>query len=286
MSPGAAAGDAPGSRWRPLGISERRDAVVSSIVPISEPFMHVFRDVVESESVRRTPATSLRPRAPQFGVARLRLRRLIAPGVKLRFQPAPRRAFPFGFGRQSIGFAGSIAKPRAIGRGIEPTHARDRLIGPLIERLEARVAEVRRGFPARFFQEDAIKLVSHGRAPEGEAIHPDAMRRAFVRRPRLAAHQKLARGDHDHFRLEVHGHSFNSFQITAYTTFVSTACIWEFCTDMRFAWWQTDHQTWGAERSESTPGNSSHKSDEAPGETMGLSAETRGAVANSLRVSL
>src|SRR5262245_33974671 len=248
--------------------------------------MHVFRDVIQSEAIRGASAASLRPGAPQFVVARLRLRRLIAPGIKLRFQPAARRAFPFGLGQQAIGFTGAPAQPLAISRGVEPAHARDRLIVPLIERLGGRVAEARRGLPPRLFQEEAVEPFSHSRATEGEAIHPDAMRRAFVRRARLAAHQKLARGDHDHFRLEVHGHSFNSFQITAYTTFVSTACIWEFCTDMRFAWWQTDHQTWGAERSESTPGNSSHKSDEAPGETMGLSAETRGAVANSLRVSL
>src|SRR5499426_445050 len=100
--------------------------------------------------------------------------------------------------------------------------------------IEARVAEARRGLPSRLFQEDAIKPVGHGRAPDGEAIHPDVMRRALVRRARFATHQEPARGNHYHFRLEVHGHY--SFRATAYTTFVSTARIWDFCTYERFAW--------------------------------------------------
>src|SRR5215468_2550510 len=108
--------------------------------------MHVFRDVVQSEAIRRAPATSLRPRAPQFGVTRLSVRRFIAPGIKFRFQTAARRALPFGLGWQTIRFPGSLAEPLAISRGVEPAHASDRFIGPLTWRIGARrVAEARRG---------------------------------------------------------------------------------------------------------------------------------------------
>jgi hypothetical protein len=79
--------------------------------------------------------------------------------------------------------------------------------------IEARVAEARWGLPSRLFQKDAVKPVSDGRAPDGEAIYPNAMRRALIRRACLATHQELARGDHDHFRLEVHGHSITSFEL-------------------------------------------------------------------------
>src|SRR5262245_53492401 len=73
--------------------------------------------------------------------------------------------------------------------------------------IEASVAESRRGFPPCLFQECAIMPVGHGRAPDGEASHPDSMGRALVRRARLATHQELALGDDDHFRLEVHEYS-------------------------------------------------------------------------------
>src|SRR5215470_3495900 len=236
MPPRAAAGDAPRTRWRPIRIARRRHAVVISVVPISEPFVHVFRDVVQSETVRRAPATSLRPHPPQFGVTKLGVRRLIAPGIKFPIQTAARRALPFGLGWQTIRFPGALAEPLAVSRGVEPAHASHRFIVPFTERVGARVAEARRGLSPRLFQEDAVEPVGHGQSPKGEAIHPDAPRRAFVRRARLTSHPKLACWNHDQYRLEVHRHSFISFRATAYTTFVSTSCIREFCTDVRFTW--------------------------------------------------
>src|SRR5262245_39352434 len=96
--------------------------------------------------------------------------------------------------------------------------------------IEARVAEVRWGLPSRLFQEDAIKPVGHGRAPDGKAVHPDAVRRAFVRRARLTTHQELASGNHYHFRFEVHGHSFTFADSILYFRAGSMRTMYEFCS--------------------------------------------------------
>src|SRR5438876_5655975 len=102
---------------------------------------------------------------------RLRLRRLIAPRVPLAFQAATRYAFPLGFRRQAVIFAGARRKPCAVRRRVKPTDTCDWLIGM----IEACIAPAGRSLTRGFVEKVLVKPVGYCIAPNGEAINPHAM---------------------------------------------------------------------------------------------------------------
>src|SRR6185503_785666 len=81
MPPGPASRCSPRSGRRALWIARRRGGVVAVVEPIRAPLVHVFRDVMKSETVRRPLTDSLRTIQPESRVIRLKLGHLIAPGV-------------------------------------------------------------------------------------------------------------------------------------------------------------------------------------------------------------
>src|SRR5437763_1857126 len=130
----------------------------------------------------------------------LLLWRFIAPGVQPRFKPAARSSFPFGFGWKAIPFARFPGQPLAICNRVEPAHACDRLIGM----AEPWVVPTRWRLMICGFDERLIESICYGIASDCECINEYSMDGPFVRRPRVAAHQKLTRWDADRVEFDDH----------------------------------------------------------------------------------
>src|SRR5437588_9544112 len=56
MAPGASAGRSALAGFRATRVSFRRNCVIVGLVPIAAPLVNVFRNVVQTESIRRIPA--------------------------------------------------------------------------------------------------------------------------------------------------------------------------------------------------------------------------------------
>ena len=124
----------------------------------------------------------------------------IAPGVELAFESAARGSFPLGFGWKSIDLGGSLSQPLTVSSCVEPTDARDRLIGM----IETRVGPSWRCFVAGVLDEELIELIRDREASDREFVNKYSMNRAFVDCARIATHQELTGRNDDHFWFDVH----------------------------------------------------------------------------------
>src|ERR1017187_3447449 len=88
VPPGASARSAPCARGRPLRILDGRDGIVSRVVPVGAPFVHVLAYVVKAEGVGRGGAYRLGRVGPAGVVAGALEHRLIPPRINLLLQPA------------------------------------------------------------------------------------------------------------------------------------------------------------------------------------------------------
>src|SRR5919205_1416563 len=93
----------------------------------------------------------------------------------------------------------SFSKPCAIGNGIKPADAGDRLIRV----IELVIEKCRRGFSTAILDKDLIKAISDSGASHSEAINPDAMGRLFVAGPLVASHQEVSFRDGNPFRFKL-----------------------------------------------------------------------------------
>src|SRR6476646_7574448 len=101
--------------------------IIVGQVPIAAPLVNVLAYVIKAESVRLTLGDRLGPILPKISVVGTRLRRLIAPGKQLSFEPTARSPFPFRFCRESIVASRSRKKPFAITRRFKPGNRNHRL---------------------------------------------------------------------------------------------------------------------------------------------------------------
>ena len=163
--------------------------------------MHVLRYIVEPEAVWWPLTDALGPVQPELRIIRLKLWSFIAPCVELAFESASRCSLPLGFGWKSIVLAGLLCKPRAIRGCVEPTDAGDRLI----EMIESRIVPAVWSLMICVFDEGSIEPIGNCEAPNGELVDEHSMNRAFILGAGIATHQKIARGDDNHFGLENHG---------------------------------------------------------------------------------
>ena len=127
--------------------SLRRVGFVPGRVPVGGPFPDVADHVVEAVAVRRErrdrrgafEAVLVMVLARKFalpGVGHVLAagRELVAPGVVGAVEPAARREFPFGFGRQLL------AGPARVSERVGERHVHDRMI---VEALEVALGSVR-----------------------------------------------------------------------------------------------------------------------------------------------
>ena len=101
VPPGPPARSAPRARRRPLRIVDGRNRIVSRVVPVGAPFVHVLAHVVKPETIGRGGADRLGSPHPAGLISRPLENRLIAPRINLLLQPSARREFPLGLRRQS-----------------------------------------------------------------------------------------------------------------------------------------------------------------------------------------
>lgn len=139
MAPGAAARCFAIAGLRAARISLRRIRVISGLVPVGAPLMHVVTEIVESIRIRWVKAHLLRPIFPSRGIIGNLIRRRISPGIQCVVHAAASCAFPFGFRRQAVLSGGDGFQPFAIGDCVMPGDCDNRL-----SRIaEIRVADVR-----------------------------------------------------------------------------------------------------------------------------------------------
>src|SRR3990170_3012566 len=200
MAPRPTAGRPPLTLRRPARVPLGRAPVVSRVVPIQTPFVDDPGEVVEAEPVREELLDTGRP----IGRESLLLqnhseepdRVLIAPGVGLVLEPAPRPALPLGLGRQAGWPLRHCGEPRAVGDRVDPAHPDDRL-GRVTK--EGIVREGR-GRVACRLEEGRILRVGHRGDAHLEPVHPDPMARSRIGEPSLPSHPELACRNRDQGR--------------------------------------------------------------------------------------
>src|SRR6266481_3367448 len=169
---------------RPLWISLRRASVVSGVVPIGTPFVHVVAKVVEPVRVRRIQSDRLGPFFPATRIFGEVFRRRVSPRVKRILHATSGGAFPLGFGGQSIMLRARDREPFTIRHRIQPGHCHHRLF----RMVEFRIIPGQRFRATLRFQKCEILCVRRLVDGESEGIHPDSMPGFFVVAPTLAAH--------------------------------------------------------------------------------------------------
>ena len=100
VAPSASARSAARASRRSLRIVDRRHRVVSRVVPVGAPFVHVLAHIVKPETIGRGGAHRLGSPQPAGPISKPLEHRLIAPRINLLLQPAARRKFPLGLRRQ------------------------------------------------------------------------------------------------------------------------------------------------------------------------------------------
>src|SRR6266581_9300076 len=102
VAPRPATRSAPAALCSPRRIPLRRMRVVTHIVPIGAPLVHVVSQVVEAEGAGRVQSDALRPVFPTLAVIGNLLGGRVAPGIQRAFRAAPRGMLPFGLGGETI----------------------------------------------------------------------------------------------------------------------------------------------------------------------------------------
>jgi hypothetical protein len=187
---------APASR--PLRISFRRALVVSAVVPVRAPLMHIIAKIVEPICIRRIQTHRLRPQLPPHRIIWNCLRHSISPRIQQSFHSTTRRAFPFRFARQAIIFSRRCAQPLAITHRLVPRHRNN--WHPWITKV--RILPVHRLNSTSRRNKAPILRIRHRVGAQLKRIHPYAMHRLFIIAPRLASHPKPSLRHAHHPRLD------------------------------------------------------------------------------------
>src|SRR5467141_175481 len=198
MPPRPAPRSPPRAALRPQRISFRRAPVVTVVVPIGAPFMHVVAEIVESKSIRRIQPHGLRSQLPPLVVIGNHLRRRIAPRVQQTLRAAASRTLPFGFARQTIAFAGHAAQPLAVAHGLVPRYGHH---GHL-RMMEVCITPARRRNTTRLRKKTPVLRIRHLVSRKLKSVHPHAMHRLLIIPPRFAPHPKPTLRDAHHHRLD------------------------------------------------------------------------------------
>src|SRR5690348_5467077 len=113
---------------RTLRIVLRTNRVISGIIPIRAPLVHVLTHVEKPISIRQRRTDWLGRLAPAADISGTIEDRLVTPRVEILIQPAARRALPLGLSRKTARATTHFGQPLTISHRVEPAYSNHRLI--------------------------------------------------------------------------------------------------------------------------------------------------------------
>src|ERR1700692_2563610 len=123
MPPGAAARRFTAAAFRPSRIALRRVLVITRVIPVRAPLVHIIAHVEQAVPVGLVQSYALGTEFPARRVIRQRFRRSVTPRKERSLGTSARGPFPFGLARQTVRVmyaATDLAKPCGIRLRVEP----------------------------------------------------------------------------------------------------------------------------------------------------------------------